>query len=219
MDGTLIDSEELWLAAEIELMSKFGVVWTNEDQAICIGGPMKRVEHYLAQRAGNVRPPEYFGETLNSLMIEKFHSHVNYAPGAFNLLSELLSHKVPLALVTASSRSIVNAAMETIGKATFSVVISGDDVALGKPNPEGYLKAAEALGVPITECIILEDSKVGITAAVASGAVVIGIAPGGALFDSDEITQILDLTNVTADRLAQIFHQRKGLHQRRGNKL
>lgn len=211
MDGTLIDSERLWLEAEIELMARHGVVWTRADQEFCIGGPMRRVEKYLAMRAGGLHPPEYFGHCLNLMMVEKMKNGVDFALGAQELLLELTEEKIPMALVTASSRAIVDAAMKTIGEDTFAVTISGDDVKLGKPDPEGYVKAATELGVSISECIVLEDSLVGTTAALASGAVVVGISHVGTLAQSEKLTQVPNLRGFTVDRLASIFQQQRSI--------
>lgn len=184
MDGTLIDSERYWLEAEIEMMREFDVIWSEEDQANCLGGPMSRVQNYMAQRANYVKEPAFFGDTLREKMVEKLSRTIDFAPGAAELLSSLQEANIAMALVTASSRKIVAAAMQTIGADTFPVTISGDDVVHGKPDPEGYLSAAQQLGVAITDCIILEDSFVGTSAAIASGAVVIGISHLGTLANS-----------------------------------
>ena len=89
MDGTLFDSEKYWLEAEVELMQRFGVVWTEHDQSICLGGPMDRVERYMAERANFANPPEYFGHELRQLMVKKFSEPLDFAPGAFALLTQL----------------------------------------------------------------------------------------------------------------------------------
>ena len=52
MDGTLIDSEPLWLKSEIELMAEFGYEWSRVDQEYCLGGPLSKVGAYMAEKAG-----------------------------------------------------------------------------------------------------------------------------------------------------------------------
>lgn len=205
MDGTLIDSERYWLEAEIELMASFGVTWTDRDQEFCIGGPMTRVQKYMAERANHVQPPEYFGTTLRKIMCKKLEKTIDFAPGALELLTPLQQNKIPMALVTASSRDIVDAAMHTIGFDTFPVTISADDVSLAKPHPEGYLKAAALLGVDIAQCLILEDSFVGTTAALASGAAVVGISHVGVLAESDRLHIVNSLTELSVADLSKIF--------------
>ena len=61
MDGTLIDSEPLWLAAEIEVMAEVGATWDQADQINCLGGPMERTERYMQERTGNTKP---FGDFI-----------------------------------------------------------------------------------------------------------------------------------------------------------
>ncbi|MGI9171565.1 MAG: HAD hydrolase-like protein, partial [Candidatus Nanopelagicus sp.] len=56
MDGTLIDSEPLWLAAEKQVMEEVGSTWDEADQINCLGGPMERTERYMQDRTGNIKP-------------------------------------------------------------------------------------------------------------------------------------------------------------------
>jgi len=65
--------------------------------------------------------------------------------------------------------------LQNFPKDLFDVVVSGDDVAKSKPDPEPYLKAAKALSVDIFKSVVIEDSLTGVTAGLASGAQVIGI--------------------------------------------
>ena len=216
MDGTLFDSEKYWLEAEVELMQRFGVVWTEHDQSICLGGPMDRVERYMAERANFANPPEYFGNELRQLMVKKFSEPLDFAPGAFALLTQLREIQTPMGLVTASSRALVDAALHTIPAGTFGVVISGDDVKVGKPSPEGYLSAATQLGVDITRSIILEDSFVGTSAALASGATVIGISHLGELAtpapgQERHLYVTHSLSDVSLEILNSVVDHRRGL--------
>lgn len=101
--------------------------------------------------------------------------------GAHNLLLELLEKDVPRALVTASPRIIMNAcltgviAQDSLLTDAFQATICLEDVTQAKPNPEGYHLAADRLGVPITGCLVIEDSQTGVKAGLASGARVLAI--------------------------------------------
>jgi beta-phosphoglucomutase-like phosphatase (HAD superfamily) len=110
-----------------------------------------------------------------------------------------------MALVTASSRVLVNAAIASIGFERFVATISSDDVKESKPSPEGYLKAAELIGVKISECLILEDSYVGVSAAIASGAAVIGISLSGELPKSSKLHVVPSLSNIGLPQLHEIY--------------
>ena len=95
-------------------------------------------------------------------------------PGAGPLLAGLDAAGVPCALVTASSRAIMEAVLK-VTALSFSVTVCGEDVRRGKPDPEPYLLAADRLGVPAAGCVVLEDSPTGIAAARAAGCPVIAV--------------------------------------------
>jgi HAD superfamily hydrolase (TIGR01509 family) len=88
---------------------------------------------------------------------------------------DLRQQGVKTALVTMSMRRMALAVVEQIPFHAFDVVVAGDDVVLGKPNPEPYLKAADLLGVDPKQCIALEDSKTGLASAEAAGTLAVGI--------------------------------------------
>jgi sugar-phosphatase len=108
-----------------------------------------------------------------------------------------------LALVTSASRPLAEVRMAAAGLAMPAVAICAEDVADGKPSPDGYLAAARALGVPIGDCLILEDSPAGIEAALASGASVIVVA-GGAPAPADPriLAVVADLSELSVRPLA-----------------
>jgi sugar-phosphatase len=86
------------------------------------------------------------------------------------------------AIVTSAPRDLAELRLKAVGLPRPDVMVTAEDVAEGKPDPEGYLKAAGTLGVPILDCLIFEDSPAGISAAEASGArvVIVGDRAGGA---------------------------------------
>jgi HAD superfamily hydrolase (TIGR01509 family) len=98
-----------------------------------------------------------------------------WRPGALELLLELRQSGIKTALVTMSMRRMALAVVESIPFDAFDVVVAGDDVRFGKPHPEPYLKAAEALEVEPRHCIAFEDSITGLTSAVAAGTNAVGV--------------------------------------------
>ena len=175
MDGLTINSEPQWLEAEIELTAPYGYNWTTEDQAACLGGPLWRVGQYMSEVCNGAQDGSYFHNAIVQLMANKVRQFADFMPGAKSLLSQLHEAEIPLALVSASPRIIVDAALGHVQPIPFRMTISSDDVKETKPNPEGYLKAATLLGVDIANCLILEDSATGVKAAQASGAKVIAV--------------------------------------------
>jgi mannitol-1-/sugar-/sorbitol-6-phosphatase len=94
-------------------------------------------------------------------------------PGALRLLSELKPHQ--WAVVTSASKALATFRMACAGLPLPEVLISGDDVSKGKPDPEGYLKGASRLGVRPERCIVVEDSPAGILAGRHAGMNVVAI--------------------------------------------
>jgi len=117
--------------------------------------------------------------------------------GAHNLLRQLVG--ASWAIVTSGPRRLAGARIEACGFPTPPVLITGDDVAIGKPNPEGYIKAAQSLGVAAADCIVFEDAPAGIEAARASGALVIALTTTYGVAELGEAdSQIDTLAQVSA---------------------
>lgn len=205
MDGTLVDSEPYWLEAETELMSRYGFTWTSEHQAICLGGPLPRVGRYMAELAGQESQGEYFTSALIEMVAERFRSRLSFMPGGLELLVDIEKAQVPMALVSASPRVLVDAALAALPSPYFSVSISSDDVVESKPHPMGYIEAARRLGGRIEQSLVLEDSLTGVTAGLASGAKVVAI-PHIVQFDPHPQMRIVDsLEGRTLKELAKLF--------------
>ena len=175
MDGTLVDSEPLWLEAEQQVMAEVGSTWEQSDQINCLGGPMDKTERYMQERSGNIKPYGYFSERLNDVMDEKLKHELKLIPGALELLLDCKSAQIPMALVTASTGRQMRAVLERFPSGLFSSTVSQDDVEHSKPDPAPYKLAASQLGVDIKSCLVLEDSITGVQSGLRSGAQVIGI--------------------------------------------
>jgi HAD superfamily hydrolase (TIGR01509 family) len=175
MDGTLIDSEPLWLKAEIEVMAEVGCHWDEQDQINCLGGPAERTERYMQERSKNIKPYGYFINRLHEVMKERITNELDLIPNALELLKECKKAGIKIALVTASSRDLMTIVLKRFPQGTFDIVVSGDDVEKSKPDPAPYLLAAKQLSVDISKCVVIEDSLTGVESGLASGAQVIGI--------------------------------------------
>lgn len=101
-------------------------------------------------------------------------------PGAADLLREL--PPAAWAVVTSAYRDVAHARLRHTGLPHPKILVTAEDVTHGKPHPEGYRSAAQALGVPAGRCIVVEDAPSGVAAARAAGALPVGVAAhGGAL--------------------------------------
>jgi HAD superfamily hydrolase (TIGR01509 family) len=214
MDGTIIDSEPLWLEAEIQVMAELGFHWDSQDQINCLGGPMERTEKYMQERSGNIKPFGYFAKRLNQVMKEKFEKELVVIPGALELIQHCKQHGLKTGLVTASGRDLMLSAVKQFPEGAFDVCISRDDVKNSKPDPEPYLRAARDLNINIANCVILEDSLTGVTSAVSSGAQVIAVSHLIETPQQPNLSIVRSIREINIDLLIQKypFLKEKELH-------
>lgn len=175
MDGLFIDSEPDWHAAETEMMRAYGYDWTPEDQLKCLGGPLLRVTQYMSECLDGARSAEELGLTIVAEMKKRVSKSVSLMTGALEFSRRLNEAGIPQALVSASPREIVDAALIGMKEKYFSFSVASGDIERTKPFPDPYLHAAKLLDVDIENSLIFEDSPTGLTAARASGAFVVGI--------------------------------------------
>jgi HAD superfamily hydrolase (TIGR01509 family) len=175
MDGLLVNSEPLWLESETEMMAQYGYQWLESDQAACLGGPLDRVGNYMSDLINGKRDGNSLMLEIIERMVLKFKGDLPFMPGAVELINDLRAHDIEITLVSASPRSLVDAALSNFEINPFARSISSNDVKITKPDPEGYLLAATSGGHDISNCLVLEDSLTGVTAAQASGAWVLAV--------------------------------------------
>jgi HAD superfamily hydrolase (TIGR01509 family) len=179
MDGLLVDTEPLWLRAEIATMDQLGATWTEADQRAILGGSLAQAARYFKEVSGTGLAPARIADMLVTRMLAELGSaEIAIQPGAADLLAEVEASGVPRALVSASVRSIVDvvlSAMAASGLPGFAVTVAGDDVERGKPDPEPYLRAGQLLGIDLQRAVVLEDSPNGVRSGVAAGATVVAV--------------------------------------------
>lgn len=175
MDGTVVDTEPYWMAAETRLVESFGGTWSHEDALQLVGSGLID-SAVILQNAGVEMEAEAIVSHLTDSVQESLRTEgVPFRPGARELLSELKAAGVPTALVTMSLRRMALSVVDLIDFPAFDLVVAGDDVDNPKPHPEPYLQAAALLDIDIAEAIVIEDSPTGVRAGLASGAVTLGV--------------------------------------------
>ncbi len=103
MDGTLVDTEPAWMAAEHQLAREFGTEWTTEDALALVGNPLLTSGEYIAKRWGLDLSPLEVVDLLHSRVVgEVLNNELPWMPGALDLLESLNDAGVPCALVTMS---------------------------------------------------------------------------------------------------------------------
>ena len=207
MDGTLVDTEPYWIAAETPLVARFGGTWTHEDALGLVGNDLFASARIL-QKAGVEMPEEEIVEYLTDAVIEQIRvKGVPFRPGAQALLRSLRSAGVKTAIVTMSQHRLAERVARMIEFDAFDAILGGDDVERPKPFPDPYLAGAEALGVSIDDCVAIEDSPTGLTSAVASGAVSLGV-PNLVSLEGNGAHAIWNtLVGRTADDIAHLWKE------------
>jgi HAD superfamily hydrolase (TIGR01509 family) len=206
MDGTLVDTEPYWMAAEFALVESYGGIWTDEDAHALVGNALPASAEYIRERGGVPLPVDEIVERLLEDVIAAARRAMPWRPGAVSLLTQLAERRVPCALVTMSYARLADTLTALLPAGTFATVVTGDQVADGKPHPEAYLTAAERLGADPAYCVAIEDSNTGVASAEAAGCIVVAVphrvpippAAGRTIVDS-----LIDLDAAALERLVR----------------
>lgn len=197
LDGVVIDTHQAVTDFWLKLAAKHRVQLTPADfQQHIYGCP---VDHTLDWLFPGLDQP---ARQLVSNTLQEYEVGQSYraVPGVISLLQALKQWNVPTALVTSAESWKVDTVASQLGlEGLFATRVLISDIRQGKPHPEGYLLAAQRLQKAPQQCIVFEDAVSGVTAAVAAGAVCVGVkAPEGtsALIEAGACCSVPDFTQV-----------------------
>jgi mannitol-1-/sugar-/sorbitol-6-phosphatase len=168
MDGTLVDSDASVRRAWAGWCGEYGVAVAVSDAFVRGSSAAESIRRIF---------PELGAEPLAERVARFLElecadvTDVVPMPGALALLAQLGALGIPWAIVTSAERPLAALHLEAAGVVA-ATVVTIDDVAACKPDPEGYLVAAQALEVEISRCLVVEDSVPGVAAGHAAGATV-----------------------------------------------
>ncbi|RDV46015.1 phosphatase [Leifsonia sp. ku-ls] len=170
MDGTLVDSTPVVEAVWTSFGERHGIdpaallAYAHGRQAV------DTIAHFLPELSVAERDG-----LVSDLVAEEVTrtDGIVQIPGAVALLEGLIADGAPVAVVTSAPRELAVARLRAAGVPVPEVLVAAEDVSRGKPDPEGYRRAAALLGVPVEDCVVFEDAEAGLAAAVASGARVV----------------------------------------------
>lgn len=216
MDGTLIDSEPLWLEAETGMLDRYGIEFTDEIRDALVGSGLQAAARRFQALGVPLSTDEIISEWTTSVVAGLSSSEPLWRPGAVELLHSLRDAGIPSALVTMAVREIADAVVAMLPEGLFVDIIGGDEVAHEKPHPDPYVRGAALVGVDISDCLALEDSVTGVTSAEASGAVAIGIPNLLDLSTSPAHEIWPTLSGIDAEALSARFAELRDAHPSAG---
>jgi HAD superfamily hydrolase (TIGR01509 family) len=177
-DGVLVDSERLMNREFCAMLNELGLPYTPESTVRAfMGRSMKSCMAIIEAERGQPAPGDFL-DRLEAKATAAFTRDLKPIDGIVNLLDTLDAHAVPYAVASSGSHDKMRITLGITGLLPRVVgrITSATEVAHGKPAPDVFLLAAERLGVPPADCIVVEDSLLGIEAARAAGMPVIAYA-------------------------------------------
>ncbi len=170
MDGVLVDSEPVILAAAIHGLADFGVIAQPEDFIPFIGAGEIKFIGGVAEKYGVAYQPA-MKDRVYEIYLQIVEQKLGLYPGTPEHLRQLTDAGLRLALASSADRIKVDANLRVAGipAGWFAVLLSAEDVQQKKPHPEIYATAAARLSLPPEQCVVVEDAVNGICAAKAAG--------------------------------------------------
>lgn len=199
MDGTLIDSETVYIAGMQEAARTLGLALPLEICHAMVGVPRDGCNVLLLEHYGQDFDLAVFRGHYSNSVQRQMSERVPVKPGVVELLDFLRDQGLPLAVATSANRET---ATRNLGRAglldRFKVLTARDDVEHPKPAPDLYLEAARRLGVAPERCVAFEDSSIGVIAAHAAGM---------------RAVMVPDILPPTDEARAKSFHLAQDLHE------
>ncbi|MDO5619672.1 HAD family hydrolase [Kocuria sp.] len=240
MDGTLVDTEVHWFAAEAELMAAHNIAWGHQDSLDMVGSSEENTIRTMQAHGLPLSGPQIV-EGLHSRVLSGIHRDLPLRPGALDLLLECHAAGVPTALVTNSGSTLATAVLDQLtvmarergwmGEQLFEVVVTGDLGLPGKPAPAPYVFAARRLAALQAEgrqaadtatslepgqMVAIEDSVTGIRSARDAGVTAVGVVHLTSLADADAHVLLDTLDGVTVTDLGTCVQRAQNVEPGQG---
>ncbi|CAH1208083.1 Phosphorylated carbohydrates phosphatase [Paenibacillus plantiphilus] len=177
MDGVLVDSEPLYFEIEKRSFASHGFSLNEEEHHAYVGIPLRTMWEQLRGKYGLELSVDELLANHEGQILVSIADEVSLSPieGVVSLIHSLREAGIAIGLASSSSLALIDTILTKVGlKSDFQVVVSGEQVRHGKPSPDIFLRAAELLGVAPSDCLVIEDSHHGVTAAKAAGMTCVG---------------------------------------------
>jgi HAD superfamily hydrolase (TIGR01509 family) len=178
-DGVIVDSHPVHLEAWKAFFSSIGKEIPDQELAFVLEGGKREeiLRHFLGEL--DEHQIKVYGEEKQRLFQQREHQ-MKIVRGFVNFLAELKLAGFPVAIATSGSRRRVEHTLELLGlRHRFGVMVTGDDVSMGKPDPALFLLAAQGLQLKAGNILVCEDAVSGVVAAKAAGMKCLAVAANG----------------------------------------
>ncbi len=212
LDGTLIDNNAYHIEAWKAFYKKMGLQFSVDEYKNKINGRIsKAIFPYVLNKELSDDEISVYDNEKESLYRQLYASHIRPVGGLINFLEQLHKECYPMAVATSGLPPNIDFMFENIDiKKYFRAIINASNITTGKPHPEIFLKAAEALLVNPKKCIAFEDSVAGIRSAKAAGMKVVALTTTHAAEDVQEADLIInDYTEITPEQLVQLIQKER----------
>lgn len=193
MDGSLVDSMWMWRTIDIEYLGRFGIPLPERLQAEIEGMSFGETAIYFKEHFPIPDSVEEIMRTWNEMAWDKYIHEVPLKEGIPEFLEGCRAHGIALGIATSNSRELVeNVARTHQLRNFFASIVTGSDVARGKPAPDIYLEAARQLEVSPDRCLVFEDIVAGILAGKNAGMRVCAVEDAYSAQDADRKRALAD---------------------------
>jgi HAD superfamily hydrolase (TIGR01509 family) len=176
LDGTLLDSLNVWEQVDIEFLKKRGLPFTQDYTEAVSAMSFEEAARYTIERFGLKETPEELMREWNEMVVQEYAHHIKLKPGAPECLRFLQERNFKLGVATALPKKLYVPALQNNGiLGDFHAFATVEETTRGKGFPDIYLLCARRLGVPPEKCLVFEDVLPGLQGAKAAGMGAIGV--------------------------------------------
>ena len=193
LDGTILDSSDVWTKVDEEFLSKRGIPMTEEYACEIKKHNFESGAVYTVNRYNLGEDPKDIANEWYDMAIKAYRDDILLKPGAYNFLKKIYDKNIKMAVATSSDEILYKECLKRNGVYDFfDTFVQTKEVKRGKEFPDVYMEAANRLNKDISDCIVFEDLYIAIKAAKSVGFRTVGIFDKGNLSDMDRIKECSD---------------------------
>ena len=170
MDGVIVDSEPMHIEAEKRILLKYGVEISADELRTYTGTTAESEFADLIRKYGLKTTVDRLFREKEAVLFDLLEGRTEPTKGVIKLIKSLKQHGLKLAIASSGHRKLVHYFLRKLKIVSlFDSIVCAEDITRSKPDPEIFLKAAKNLSLDPAECVVIEDSTLGVTAAKSAG--------------------------------------------------